>query len=134
MSIRFQRKHRKLPSKIPRLGQMVRVRVDTTLGDKRFAVREGKVELHLKESDILRTVRDFLRWHGWFVVRLQQGLGCHRGLADLVAMRGGRTIWVEVKTPAGRLSEDQEKFWASVQMAGGEYRVVRSLDDVKDLA
>lgn len=88
----------------------------------------------VKESDILQQVRDFLRLQGWFVVRLHQTLGCHKGLADLVAMKKGRTVWIEIKTPSGVLSEDQEKFWLNVLAAGGEYRVVQGLDDVKDLA
>jgi hypothetical protein len=81
------------------------------------------------ETLILRQVSDYLRAAGYYVVRIQQGLGAHKGIADLVVMRGGRTIWVEIKTPRGRLSEWQERFAQAVADAGCEYVVVRSLED-----
>jgi len=82
------------------------------------------------ESYILSAVRDALRLQGWFVVRIQQGLGCHKGIADLCAMRDGRTLWVEVKTPSGRQSPYQVAFEADVKRAGGEYLVARDGLDV----
>lgn len=81
------------------------------------------------ETAILRQCAGYLRAAGWFTVRLQQGLGCHRGISDLVCMRGGRTVWVEVKSPTGRLSDWQDAYRLNVTQAGGEYVVVRSLDD-----
>lgn len=85
------------------------------------------------ETLILRQVSDYLRAAGWYVIRMQQGLGAHKGLSDLVAMKDGRTIWIEVKTPRGRLSDWQEAFGLNVQRAGGEYVVARGLDDVTGL-
>ena len=86
------------------------------------------------ESVVLRQVRDYLRALGWFVIRHQQGLGSHRGLSDLTAIRGGRTIWLEAKTATGRQSEYQRAFQEAVEAHGGEYRVVRGIEDVADLA
>ena len=85
------------------------------------------------ETAILRAVAGYLRVRGYFVVRIQQGLGCHKGIADLVVMKDGRTIWVEVKTPKGRLSAWQDGFRQAVVNSGCEYIVARSLDDVLDL-
>ena len=31
------------------------------------------------ETDIQNAIREYLRWRGWFVIRHQQGLGCHKG-------------------------------------------------------
>lgn len=82
-----------------------------------------------KETEIMRGVRDYLQITGWFVVRIQQGLGSHKGIADLVAIKNGITVWIEVKTERGRLSNHQELFADCVRKAGGKYVVVRNIDD-----
>lgn len=85
------------------------------------------------ETLILRAVKAALEARGWYVVRIHQSLGSTPGIADLVAMGFGRTIWIEVKTPKGRLNDHQRLFQYGVEVSGGEYRVVRSLEDVEDL-
>lgn len=86
------------------------------------------------EGDILRAVRDFLRLHGWKVTRIHQSLGSERGIPDLVAIRGGKTVWIEVKTPNGRLSEHQERWLQDLEDHGGWWIVARSVEDVEHLA
>lgn len=83
-----------------------------------------------KESEILATCRELLRLRGYFVIRHQQGLGAHRGLSDLTAIKGGVTLWIEVKTPRGQLSEHQRKFRDQLLAAGGIYLVI---DDPNEL-
>ncbi len=84
-----------------------------------------------RESDIQATIRDYLRWTGWYVVRHHQTLGSHVGLADLQAIKGGQVIMVEVKTARGRLSQDQVQFAADWEDHGGAYIVARSIEDVE---
>jgi len=86
-----------------------------------------------KEADIQRTIRDYLRWQGWYVVKIHQSLGSHRGIADLYAIREGRSVWIEVKTSIGRLSMHQEKYRAEIESHGGEYIVARAVEDVEHL-
>jgi hypothetical protein len=45
----------------------------------------------------------------------------------------GRPFFLEFKTPAGRLSEPQEKFRAWAMAAGIPYEVCRSLDEAKQV-
>ena len=87
----------------------------------------------MKESEIRKQVQDYLRWKGWFVFYLLQGLGCYPGLSDLVAIKNGRVIFIEMKTSRGKQSDHQKKFHGDVEWHGGEYRVVRCIDDVSDL-
>lgn len=87
----------------------------------------------MKESDIRKQVQDYLRWKGWFVYYNLQGLGSYPGLSDLVAVKHGRIIHIELKTKRGNQSEKQKEFQAELEAAGGEYRVVRCLEDVMDL-
>ena len=87
----------------------------------------------MKESEIRAQVRDLLRWKGWFVYYLLQGLGCYPGLSDMVAVKNGRVIHIELKPRTGKQSDNQIQFQADIEAAGGEYRVVRCIEDVSDL-
>ena len=85
------------------------------------------------ETDIQNAIREYLRWRGWFVIRHQQGLGCHKGLSDLTAIKNGRTVYIEVKRPKGTQSDDQLDFQADIEAHGGLYVVARSVEDVEFL-
>ncbi|WP_051688322.1 hypothetical protein [Desulfofalx alkaliphila] len=85
------------------------------------------------EAHIQRQIRDYLQWHGWFVVKIHQSLGSYKGIADLYAIKNGRSVWIEVKTPRGRQSQHQEKFQRDIEDHGGEYMVARCVEDVMGL-
>ena len=87
----------------------------------------------IKESEIQAQIKEFLQWRGWFVVKIHQSLGSHKGIADLYCLKDGRDVWVEVKTPRGRLSPHQSKFNRDVVEHGGEYVVARDVSDVEHL-
>jgi hypothetical protein len=54
------------------------------------------------------------------------------GEADLTLFQnGGKTVFIEVKTDAGRQSKIQRKFQAAVERLGYEYIIMRSVDDVR---
>lgn len=55
--------------------------------------------------------------------------GVKRGVSDLIIVLNGRCMFVEVKTPKGRLSKSQKEFKKSVEELGFEYLIWRSLDD-----
>ena len=52
------------------------------------------------EAAIRRAVRAHLETGGWFVFPIVQSALSYRGIADLCAVRDGRTVWVECKTRA----------------------------------
>ena len=57
-------------------------------------------------------------------------MGVKAGVSDLViSMPGGRTGYIEVKAPNGRLTEEQENFLAAMAANGNPTAVVRSLDE-----
>lgn len=84
------------------------------------------------ENQIQSAIRDYLKWHDWYVIRNQQSLGSLKGLADLTAIKGGRVLWVEVKTPRGRQSVYQMDFEAAIKAHGGEYLLTDSVDGVEE--
>jgi hypothetical protein len=51
----------------------------------------------------------------------------------MVGQRFARFVSIEVKTPSGRLSPEQETWQAAVQKAGGIAVVARSVDDISFL-
>ena len=58
-----------------------------------------------------------------------QGMGVHRGFADLSVLSGGRVLFLEVKSATGRLSPAQADFRDAVQDQGVSWALVRSVDD-----
>ena len=88
-------------------------------------------KIKLKEADILSHVRSYLRWAGWYVIRIQQGLGCHKGVSDLIAVKDGSVYFIEIKTEKGKMSAHQENFKVNIEERGCHYFVVRSLEDIE---
>lgn len=86
----------------------------------------------ISEAHILAATRQYLQIMGWFVIRHQQGIGCHKGLSDLQAIKNGLTVYIETKAPGGRLSDYQKEFMQRVQGHGGLYVVIDSLDNLQD--
>lgn len=99
-------------------------------GEMIFMADKGKKPAKVKESDIQRQIKEYLQWHGWYVIKIHQSLGSYRGIADLYALKDGQHVWIEVKTPKGRLSEAQEKFRQDIISHGGKYLVARGIEDL----
>ena len=57
------------------------------------------------------------------------GMGVHTGFADLIVISGGRVLFLEVKSPSGRLRKSQEVFRDTVCAQGFGWALVRSVDD-----
>ena len=57
------------------------------------------------------------------------GMGVHSGFADLTVISGGRVLFLEVKSPSGRLRKSQEVFRDTVCAQGFGWALVRSVDD-----
>jgi hypothetical protein len=57
----------------------------------------------------------------------------HRnGVSDILGVDGsGRFIAIEVKTPKGRVSDNQKLFIEDINRCGGKAFVARSVDDVR---
>ena len=84
------------------------------------------------ETDIRRQIQDYLRIRGWFVFYILQGLGAYKGIPDLIAVKSGRVLFIELKTARGRQSDHQKKFQADLEAAGGEYILCRGAEDLQE--
>ena len=91
----------------------------------------GATCLQLLEKDILRLCIDYLKVNRWMVLNFSR----HEdpdiaGVADIYALRKGRGIWIEFKRPKGKQQENQIKFEDGIKGHGGEYIVIKSLDQL----
>jgi hypothetical protein len=64
--------------------------------------------------------------------RLQR-MGMRKGVPDLVILRSGRIMGLEVKSPGGTLSREQKEFRVEWERAGGIYAVARSVEEGRAL-
>lgn len=55
------------------------------------------------------------------------------GLPDIIVIKKGKFIGLEVKTDKGKPSPNQIEFGFDCVKAGGEYYVVRSIEDVQKI-
>lgn len=93
--------------------------------------RKLRLKIKITEKDVRRVCRDYLRIKGWFVFHLLAGLGCYPGLSDMVAIKDGRVLFIELKRPGkGKQTEKQVKFQADIEAYGGEYYLIKSLEDL----
>ena len=83
-----------------------------------------------EESGLKKQVRDYLRYLHWYVVTIQGSPFGTKGVSDLIAMRDRRVLFLEIKTETGKLSDHQKEFARNVHEQGGEYYIVRDLDDL----
>ena len=84
----------------------------------------------ISENDIKKQIKTYLSYLGWYSFPLMQGLGSQRGLPDRIAIKDGRVLFLEIKRPGGKQSEGQIEFEKIIKSHGGEYYVVRSIEDV----
>ena len=94
-------------------------------------VRAKALKNIIAEKDIRRVCKDYLSVKGWFVFHLLQGLGCYPGLTDMVAIKDGRVLFIELKRPGrSKQSDRQKKFQADIERVGGEYCLIKCLEDL----
>jgi Holliday junction resolvase len=82
----------------------------------------------MKESQIQKKIMDRLRKNGWLVVKLIQTN--MNGIPDLMCIRNGVTMFLEVKAENGSLSPLQEHLIGTLNKFGVHARVVNCLEDI----
>ncbi len=87
-----------------------------------------------EETILKRSIREYLRYvRGVFVWHNLQGLGCFRGLPDIMVLRGGALYAIEAKAKKGWMSKYQDEFKTEFERAGGIFIEARSVDDVRKI-
>jgi len=81
------------------------------------------------ESIITQRIVRELEAFGALVFKIHGSQYQAAGLPDLLVHRGGRTVWMEVKTATGRLRRIQEARIAQIRRFGIPVAVVRSPEE-----
>ena len=82
----------------------------------------------MKESTIQGKITKRLRENGWLVTKLIQT--SMNGIPDLMAIRKGNVIFLEVKKPGEEASELQKYVMDNLSKAGCFTMVVNSVEDI----
>jgi hypothetical protein len=98
----------------------------------------------MRESEIQKAILEFLSASAVFYWRCnlggvrRSGIGLTknpmRGFPDVAGIcpgSVGRLFAIEIKTPTGRLSDDQKKWEAKLKAAGVVYVIATSVEDVR---
>lgn len=89
-----------------------------------------KFKLKITETDIKNQVKDYLSLKGYFHFHILQGLGAYKGIPDRIAIKDGRTIYLEIKKPNGTQSPEQIDFEKNITYQKGEYYLIKCLEDL----
>jgi len=91
----------------------------------------------MTEAEFQRTVCETLRLFGWRYchqrpARTSRGwrtaiIG-DTGFPDIVAVRGDRVLWLELKAERGKLSDEQSRWLAALGLAGQDVHCWRPSD------
>jgi len=92
--------------------------------------RKNRLKIKITENDVKKQVKQYLSLKGYFHFHIMQGLGAYRGIPDIIAIKNNRVLFLEIKRPGGRQSDYQKQFQADIEEHGGEYYLVKSLDDL----
>jgi Holliday junction resolvase len=93
---------------------------------------KAKTIRKITENDIKRQVKDYLSLKGWFHFYNLAGMGAYKGIPDIIAIKQGRVLFIECKRPArgSKQSPAQIKFQENIEAQGGEYLLVRDVEDL----
>ena len=83
------------------------------------------------ETALKKAIKQYLMLNNWFTFHILQGLGSYKGACDLIAIKKGRVLFIEVKTPGGVQSDFQKTFEKNLKGNGGHYLVARDLYDIE---
>ena len=105
-----------------------------------------RIRMRETESDRQRRIADFLMAHGCivlfngsskmdaFAARIAGAPKSNKGSPDLiVALPGGKTAWLETKSPGGKQSPAQADWQRALEAIGHLYLVVYDVKDVEGL-
>ncbi len=89
------------------------------------------------ESEIQKTIVDYLKAKGYLVFRMNSGYIRKNvklsppGTPDLLVIMGnGKVLWIEVKTKTGVCNENQNKMIVKLRCMGQKVIIARCIDDV----
>lgn len=84
------------------------------------------------EGMVVRDCKHVLAMCGWYTFRVHQSLGSEKGISDMIAIKAGRVLFIEYKSPDPRSKQSirQKVFQDNIEASGGTYLLIRSADQL----
>lgn len=95
-------------------------------------VAPGRAGAAVREADLHDTILAYCRVRGWPVVHSRMDVPQTAGVGTpdfVIALPGGRVVWVEAKAAAGKLRPEQQAWLTALRAVGHQADVVRSFAD-----
>ena len=101
-----------------------------TISDYNKIKVKSKVTL---ETAVKHEIIKYLNAVGVYNFPLLQGMGCHKGLPDRLAIKDGITYYIEIKAAKGKQSPNQIEFQRMIEKSGGIYILAKGIEDLRFL-
>lgn len=98
--------------------------------------------MKIPESAIQSHIMQYMTMKNWFVMRLNSGMVENKyggrirlapaGTPDLLCIKDGKCLFIEVKSEKGKITPLQEEFGDKLRSYGAEVIVSRGIDDLKE--
>lgn len=92
--------------------------------------RKLRFKFKISENDVKVLIKDYLTIKSWFWFYNLQSIGSYDGIPDFIAIKNGRTIYLEAKKPGGKQSPGQIEFERNITYQKGEYYLIDCLEDL----
>jgi Holliday junction resolvase len=83
------------------------------------------------EKSIMLEIQARLGYSGFRVLRVPPSIYSAKGWCDLIAIKNGVVLFLEIKSERGKLSIEQQGFQQLIEDAGGNYILARSWADIE---
>jgi len=91
-----------------------------------------KYKIKISENDVKATIKGYLDLTGWDHWHNMAGLASYPGIPDRTAIRDGIVLFIELKAPGKKQSENQIKFEEKIKRQSGHYIVVHSVEELAE--
>ena len=81
------------------------------------------------ETGLTKKIVSHLQGFGCMCIKFHASGFTIAGVPDLIVIRGGETVWLEIKTPTGKLSKIQEHRHIQMRRYGAKIATVRSPEE-----
>ena len=78
------------------------------------------------------TIKKWLHYNGFKQFWVWQGKYSYRGISDLIVIKNGIVLFIEIKSTIGKQTVEQMVFGCDIQSQKGHYVVARTYQDVSD--
>ena len=90
----------------------------------------------MNEKELQQTVLEMFQWHGWLTYHTYDSRMSQPGFPDVVALKGHRCVWMELKSEKGKVTPHQKQWLDELVVSQQDVYLVRpaDLDAVADIA